>query len=317
MPRDRLEPVARQVARREVVAEHGVERVDQLAPGRDQPHAAAGVARADRHAAAGPALAQPGPADPAERERHAEQPRAPIEERQIEAVQVVVLDHVRIGRADLRDQTRDQRGLVIALEHLDGPIGVPHGDQEDPIALRIEAGGLQIELHPAQLVERQVPEVGAPRRDQVLLLGRQHQHRVVAEVAQVGDGVAEPPARGAEDRARQRRHVVGAHEVAQRSRAGELPRGQLAWQVVEPVEQHPRPEPHVVADQRAVHSPPHRDRAVAVRPHRDDARGRVPPLEPLVFDRAHHGPPIPPQTRRSLQSPASSGRLRSNACIVA
>ena len=38
MPRHGLEPVTRELARREVVPQHRVERVDQLAPGRDEPH---------------------------------------------------------------------------------------------------------------------------------------------------------------------------------------------------------------------------------------------------------------------------------------
>ena len=60
VPRDRLEPVARQIARREVVAQHGVQRVDQLAAGRDEAYAPAAVARRGRRLAARPAWRRPG-----------------------------------------------------------------------------------------------------------------------------------------------------------------------------------------------------------------------------------------------------------------
>ena len=60
VPRDGLEPVTGQLAGREVVAPHGVERVDQLAARRDEADAAA-VAVAGRGASArGPRAASPG-----------------------------------------------------------------------------------------------------------------------------------------------------------------------------------------------------------------------------------------------------------------
>ena len=145
--RDRLEAVAREIAGREVVPKNRVQRIDQLAARCDEPHPPAPVDAA-RHAAARTALSQPRRSDPAEIERYAEQLRAAIEERQIEAMQVVVLDHVGVGCAHNRDQPRDQRCLVEAFDQLDAPVGIAHGDHEDPIALRIETCRLEIDLHP-------------------------------------------------------------------------------------------------------------------------------------------------------------------------
>ena len=56
------------------------------------------------------------------------------------------------------NQPLDQRGLVgvivaVGLERQRPAIGIADGDQEDPIARRIEAGGLEIELQPVQLIE--------------------------------------------------------------------------------------------------------------------------------------------------------------------
>ena len=199
VPRDRLEPVTRQIARREVVAQHRVERVDQLAPGRDEPDPARRIGAAGSPAARA-ALPQSRRPDPPERERHAEEARAPVEERQVEAVQVVVLDHVRIGGLHPRDQPADQVGLAgiavaARLEHLGRARRIAHRDHEDAIARGIEPGRLEIELHAAQLVEREIAEVVAPGRDQVLLLRRQREHGVLAQLAQVPDAPSQPPRR--------------------------------------------------------------------------------------------------------------------------
>ena len=103
-------------------------------------------------------MPQPGRPDPGEGERHAEPARPSIQERQIEAVQVVVLDHVRIGGPDARDQPRQERGLggvTLAgrLEHVGHARGVADRDHEDAIPLGIEPGRLEIDLHPVELVE--------------------------------------------------------------------------------------------------------------------------------------------------------------------
>ena len=61
----------------------------------------------------------------------------------------------------------------------------------------VEARRLEIELQPAQLVEREIAKVGAARRDQVLLLGRQHQDLFAAilELAHVRRAVRRAAAR--------------------------------------------------------------------------------------------------------------------------
>jgi hypothetical protein len=93
MARERLEPVARQLARRLVVAAHGVHRVDQLAAGRDQANAASVVA-STRRAAARVAAAKARMRDASEVEPNAETARALLEEGEVEPVQVVILDDV-------------------------------------------------------------------------------------------------------------------------------------------------------------------------------------------------------------------------------
>ncbi|MGC4086806.1 MAG: hypothetical protein QM756_02695 [Polyangiaceae bacterium] len=87
------------------MAPHGVERVDELAPWRGVAHAARTaivvlllIALLEAHAAPGRCRAQTqaGWAVAAERQRNTQEPRALDQKRQIEAVQVVILDHVRI-----------------------------------------------------------------------------------------------------------------------------------------------------------------------------------------------------------------------------
>ena len=200
MPRDRLEPVARQLARREVVTQHGVQRVDQLAARHGEPHAAT----SDRARRATPRRAarwrSPGRPGAAERERDAEQARAVIEERQIEAVQVVVLDHVRIGGLHARDEPADQLGLggvaaPCASSTLGRAVGIAHRDEEDPIAL---AGrGRWSRDRSAAGAARRTAGRGSTcgRGDEVLLLGRQREHARPPELAQVRDAAARAGAR--------------------------------------------------------------------------------------------------------------------------
>jgi hypothetical protein len=290
--RHRLEAVPGQVARREVVPQHGVERVDQLAPGRDQadpPPARAG--RADGDAAPGPALAQPGRADPAQRQRHAERAGAGVEERQVEAVQVVVLDHVGVGPPHPRHQRGDERRLVGVLQDVDDAVGVTHGDEEDAVARRVEPGGLEVELQPAHVGQLEAAEVGPARRHQVLLLGRQQQ-RAVAEVTHVAEPLAVAPAGRAQHRAGERVDRRPAHHEAQLAGAVELAHrepGVGLGQATDVVDQHPRPEPGRLVHQRAVDPAPHVDQPIALGPHPDDARRRVPAPQPLVLARAGVG----------------------------
>src|SRR5215510_6616217 len=97
MTRHGLEPVTRQLARREVVAANGVECVDQLAAGRHQSNAASRTLD-ELHAPLRGSLTQFRFAGPPKREWDAKPPRASLEERQIETVQVVVFDDIRIRR---------------------------------------------------------------------------------------------------------------------------------------------------------------------------------------------------------------------------
>jgi hypothetical protein len=162
---DDLQAVAGQVAGREVVAQDRVEGVDQLAARREVAHRAI----VDGVAAPG-AAAEQARADPPERQRHAEAAGALDEERQVKAVEVVILEDIGICVADRGHQAVQERGLggvavAVGLEGGDRAVGGAPGDEEDPIAGRIEAGGLEVELGPGQVGEGQVAEVGAAAGD--------------------------------------------------------------------------------------------------------------------------------------------------------
>jgi len=292
VPRDRLEPVAPQRAGGEAVPQDGVHRVDQLPSGRDQANAPALVPLAGGETAAGGALTQSRRPDPRQRQRHPEPARAPIDKRQIEAVQVVILDHVRIGRPHVRDQAGDQLrlgrvGVAVRLEQRCRTGRVAHRDHEDAIAFGIEAGGLEIDLHAPKVVEGEVAEVGAAGGHEVLFLGRQREDALFAEVAQVRDRPSELPRRRVQDRRAQQPQAVGRHQVAQGARTVELaPRDAgIAGEAVEEVDEQPRPEARLVTNQRArgPGAPPDRRAAVAVGPDRHDPRRRIPAPQPFVF----------------------------------
>ena len=194
MPRDGLEPVTRQLARREVVAQHGVERVDQLAARRDEAHAPprVGVARPMPRRAAR-CRSPGGPMRPSASGTPSLRARA-VEERQVEAMQVVVLDHVRIGRLHRRDQPADQVGLGgVALAARPRALRVaPAGSRTAIMKMRsragVEPGGLEIELQAAQLVEREVAEVRRARSRRGTAPRGQREDVLLAELAQVRDG---------------------------------------------------------------------------------------------------------------------------------
>ena len=140
-------------------------------------------------AAAGGALAQSGRSGAAERKRHAEAAGAAVEEGQVEAVEVVVLDDVGIGGLDAGDEAADQvgfGGIAVAAGFEDfGRAGrVADGDEEDAVAVGIEAGGLEVELQAVQMVEGEVAEVVAAGGDEVLLFGREGEDGLLAELAQ-------------------------------------------------------------------------------------------------------------------------------------
>src|SRR4051812_2165304 len=118
--------------------------------------------------------------------------RAAVEKGEIEAVQVVILDDVRIGRLHHLRKTPNELGLrggrvVARLEHLRRARRFAHGDHEDAVASRIESCGLEIELHAAQRSEWQISEVRASRRDEVLLLGREGENMLMSERVQMRD----------------------------------------------------------------------------------------------------------------------------------
>src|SRR4029453_8799999 len=99
MPRNRLESMTGELPRGKVVAPDGVQRVDQLAAREHEPHALRSFVER-RYATAGGAAAKPRWPDARKIEGNTELHRAAIEERQVESVQVVILDDVRICRAN-------------------------------------------------------------------------------------------------------------------------------------------------------------------------------------------------------------------------
>ena len=81
-----------------------------------------------------------------------------MEKGKIEAVQIVILDDVRISSAySFREGANELRfGGVAAsgcLEHFRRAGGITDGDHEDLVDLRVEPRRLEVELQPAQLVE--------------------------------------------------------------------------------------------------------------------------------------------------------------------
>ena len=200
--RHRLEAVRGQGPNGVVVAAHGVERVDKLAPGRHESHASLGVVIAHDATARRP-LAQPRRRESTEREWDAEAPCAPMEKGKVESMKIVILYHVGIGRLDLRDQPPDQVCLrriagTACLEYFRVARRIPHGDHEDFINFRVEARRLEVELQPAKLVEREIAKVVAAGGDEILLFGRQRERGVRSELLQMADTPAEPLGRTGE-----------------------------------------------------------------------------------------------------------------------
>ena len=98
--------------------------------------------------------------------------------------------------------------------------------------------------------KREVAEVGASGRDQVLLLGRQREDGLFAELAQVGDAAAEAVRCGFEHGGGEGAAVVGGDEVAERSGAFEFAVVQMT-QIFDSVEEEPGAELILFADQLA------------------------------------------------------------------
>ena len=160
---------------------------------------------------------------------------------------------------------------------------------------------------------------------------------VLVEIAQVADVAAEPPRGALEHEAVSSCAVVGADEIAQRAGAVELAIGQLGIRIAiatecgaemrEVVERsssshgRKRSSSRTRAPVSADASPD--DRPRVLRPHRDDARRRVPAPQPFVLDRAHTGSGNPRRERDAAlaSSAAALGRLadihdRDDALIV-
>ena len=236
MPGDGLEPVSRKLTRREIVAPHRIERIDQLPARRNEAHAA--MARA-AFAAAGDvgfgytlarrAHPQTRSARPAQRDGDAEHARAPVEEREVEPVQVVVLDHIGVRIAHARHQRPDEVrfgrvALVPGFEDFRLAGVVADRDHENPVPPRIETRRLQVELQAMDLIERQVLEIGATGGDQVLLFRCEGEHRAgldPLQLAQVTEWCLEAARRAVEDRGDQRASVARGDEVAERAGPGQ------------------------------------------------------------------------------------------------
>jgi hypothetical protein len=137
-----------------------------------------------RRAAAQLAVVTP-PAEP-----HAVAARARLEVFQVEAEDVVPLDHVGVALADEARRLLQQGPLVqaVAADHVPEAGGVGEGDGHDPIGLAHGVGELvaipghhlDVERQPPQVAEPHAPERRASARQQILL------HRIRNET--VGGG---------------------------------------------------------------------------------------------------------------------------------
>jgi hypothetical protein len=215
----------------------------------------------------------------------------------------VVLDHVGIGRFNREHQPPDELGLVCgqgSLEQRRLPVGVAQRDQEDPIPIRVEPRRLQVERQPPQVVEAELAEVGAPRRDQVLLFGRQTEQLIAWQIAQAAQRRCAPPRRSLEHRRGQRARALRADEKTQLPAALELAIADRVagvarrfglqacpevLQVSERRQQQPGPIADLLPHQPELGrcAPPHAGASARFGPDRDDARRRVPAPEPFVL----------------------------------
>ena len=124
----------------EIVAEHGVERVDQFAARRHEAYAAGGI-RAPGCSTAGRPLAQSRRANPAESQRDAENARTRIQERQVEPVEIVVLDDIRIGNLHARHEAADEVGFGgIGSSRASSTSVAPDGSRTAIMKIRLLSG---------------------------------------------------------------------------------------------------------------------------------------------------------------------------------
>ena len=277
----------------EVVFEDGIQRVDELAAR----HRVARLPGSSVHggSACRSPLAHSGYPVASKHQGHMKQLCTPDHEGKVEAVEVVVFNHVGIERLDTRAQLRQEGrlGEVIhdagGLQNLRRSVGSPEGDEENPVDVGIEPGGLEIELHPPQVVEGEPAEVGTPRAHRVLLLRREREHGLRAELADMAQRLPEPAGRTGEQRAGELPSVGGEDLEAERTRTvelaeGDLIRGRVAGalrpesgaemsQIHQRREQQPGPEPNLLARERTAlrGAPPERHPAFGLGRDRDDA----------------------------------------------
>src|SRR5688500_15952897 len=115
------------------------------------------------------------------------------QERQVEAVQIVIFDHVGVERGDPFEEAPDERRFVFgaiarSFEAFRVAVRAAQGDEEDSIDAGIESCRLEIELGAPQIVEGESVKVGAPALDQILRFRWKHESRGVAALAYVRYG---------------------------------------------------------------------------------------------------------------------------------
>ncbi len=217
-----------------------VERIDQLAPG----HRVACAAHRLRalplrsltkhRAARSGALLEPRLAIASEQQRDPQASRALNQKRQIETVQVVIFDHIGVELADPRAQPHQELGFcVVALashfHRLLLAVRAAHSHQEDSGTFRVQTGRFQIELQALNGVERQLFEISATGCQQVLFLGRQRQHCLRAQLAQMRNLSPKPLPSALQHGASQRATVPRAHHVAQSPHARQFLKTDASW----------------------------------------------------------------------------------------
>src|SRR5262249_40604022 len=119
-------------------------------------------------------------------------------------------------------ESLDQVGLtsVTALLDLDclAAAGrIANRDQEDPMTIRIEARRLEVELQPAEILEREIAEVGPSGRDEILLVGREREHGIAREISEPMGWLPRSLTHAAQDRCREGPAIGPAHQVAEGS----------------------------------------------------------------------------------------------------
>jgi hypothetical protein len=204
-------------------------------------------------------------------------------------VQIVILDHVRIQRPNALDEPSDQIRFRRTIEHFGDTRVIANRHHEDPVMVGVEAGRLEVELEAVNVIERQSVKVRSPREHQVLLVGRQREHRLrfqLGQLARFAHGCAQSFGRGAQQRVDERSPIVGTHEIPQRPGPIELPAisPRHASEVVEMREENPGSKALRLDDQRVRCRVPPPDECFAAQAgmYRNDAGRGVPAPHPLI-----------------------------------